>query len=135
MVGQGKEIIALGPVAAADLFGRQHAVGAGRMGVQVAAPEAAGGGEGVEGFGHVQAPLRVRSGDAGALHPGCADDRGCAEAADADQIGALAGGEAAPVAQAGGGGGGGGDASPSPRARSPQRSPKPKAEVSSADGT
>ncbi len=51
MVGQGKEIIAFGTVAAADLFGCQHPVGAGGVGVDVAAPEPAGVGEGDVG-GH-----------------------------------------------------------------------------------
>jgi hypothetical protein len=53
MVGQRKEVIAFGPVAVADLLRLQHPVGPGGMGVQVAPPEAAGGGEGRQALGHL----------------------------------------------------------------------------------
>ena len=52
MVGQGHEIIAFGLVAAAHLFRAQDPVRAGGMGVQIAAPKAALGGEGGILMGH-----------------------------------------------------------------------------------
>ena len=53
MVGQGQEVIALGPVAAADFFGGQHPVRAGGMGMDIPTPEAAGGGKG-KGASHAR---------------------------------------------------------------------------------
>jgi hypothetical protein len=45
MIGQRQKIIAFGAIAAAHLFRRQHPVRPGGMGVQIAAPETAGGSE------------------------------------------------------------------------------------------
>jgi hypothetical protein len=48
MIRKSKEVIPFGAVAATDLLGFQDAVRSGGMGVQVPAPEAAGGGKGRE---------------------------------------------------------------------------------------